>query len=245
MHELSAIAKKYDLPIQSHLSESAGEIAWVKELHPDQSNYSSVYDHFGLLTEKTVMAHCIHLDHNERKLLLDRKVGISHCPSSNFCLHSGVMNVRRLIEEGYEKIGLGTDCAGGYSPSILDAMRQALIASKVIHIDTHNAPDAEKLYKALNFANVFYLATLGGARCMALDDKIGNFQVSKQFDAIVVDVSHKQHSRPLLHHPDREPAAGNMDIFPHDDHMSVFEKFIYLSDDRSLKSVYVAGNRVL
>jgi guanine deaminase len=112
MTNLAELAEKFNIPIQSHLSETLGELAWVKELHPDIKDYCSVYDSFGLLTEKTIMAHCIHLSEDERQLLKLRKVGISHCASSNFSLGSGVLNVRRLLNEGHEKIGLGTDVAG-------------------------------------------------------------------------------------------------------------------------------------
>ncbi|KAJ3261150.1 hypothetical protein HK103_006459 [Boothiomyces macroporosus] len=239
MEELGNIAEKYNLPIQSHISENIGEIQWVKELHPDCDSYSHVYDKYKLMTNKTVMAHCVHLTPQERKLFKEKGVGISHCPNSNFCLHSGVLNVRRLINEGFEKIGLGTDVAGGYSPSIMDAMRQALISSKVIHIDSHAGEDEK--YPALNFANVFYLATLGGAKVMDLDKKIGNFIVGKEFDALVVDIS-SQMGKPLL--LSDNPGSSLVDQFKHDDHMSLFEKFIYLGDDRNFERMYVGGKRV-
>ncbi|KAJ3323360.1 hypothetical protein HDV06_001880 [Boothiomyces sp. JEL0866] len=239
MEALGDIAKRYSLPIQSHISENAGEIAWVKELHPDCASYSHVYDKYSLMTSKTVMAHCVHLSAEERQLFKEKGVGISHCPNSNFCLHSGVLNVRRLIKEGFEKIGLGTDVAGGYSPSIMDAMRQALISSKVIHIDSH-AGDEER-YEALNFANVFYLATLGGAKVMDLDSRIGNFEVGKEFDALVVDISSAM-GKPFFN---SENVQSNLvDHFQHDDHLSIFEKFIYLGDDRNFDRMYVAGKRI-
>jgi guanine deaminase len=116
MQALGDIAQKYNLPIQSHLSESVNEIEWVKSLHPEIDLYANVYEKYGLLNEKTIMAHCVHSDNEERKILLDGKVGISHCASSNFCLHSGALNVTRLIDQGFGKVGLGTDCSGGYSP---------------------------------------------------------------------------------------------------------------------------------
>ncbi|KAI8924445.1 hypothetical protein BC831DRAFT_465680 [Entophlyctis helioformis] len=136
MKGLGDLAAEFNLPIQSHLSETPSEVRWVAELHPTISTYSDVYDHYGLLTDRTIMAHAVHLSRHERDLLKTRGVGISHCASSNFCLHSGVLNLRRLMHEGHEKLGLGTDAAGGYSPSMFDAMRQAIIASKVIHIES-------------------------------------------------------------------------------------------------------------
>jgi guanine deaminase len=222
---LAAIAKEFNLPIQSHLSENKNEISWVQQLHPESETYSHVYYDHGLLNKNTIMAHCIHLEPKERELLREQQVGISHCPNSNFCLHSGVMNVRRLVQEGFEKIGLGTDCAGGYSPSLMDSMRQALIASKVIHIESRNET-AKEQFDALHYYHVFYLATLGSAKVLNLDHKLGNFEVGKEFDALVIDMS-------------------GIDLFDHDDEYTRFEKFIYLGDDRHIKQVYVQGKQVI
>ncbi|EGF84379.1 hypothetical protein BATDEDRAFT_8571 [Batrachochytrium dendrobatidis JAM81] len=228
MQKLGSLAAKHNLPIQSHLSETPGEIQWVKELHPDCQTYSDVYDRHGLFTSKTIMAHCVHLNQHERDLLKAREVGISHCPSSNFCLHSGVFNLRRLVNEGHSKIGLGTDVAGGYSSSLMDAMRQAIIASKVIHVNMDTT-----VYEPLTFSEAFYLATLGGAKVMALEHTIGNFMPGKSFDALLIDTA--------------SPIPGvesGMDIFAHDDAMSIFEKFIYLGDDRNIVTVFVQGHVV-
>ncbi|KAJ3314996.1 hypothetical protein HDV04_004796 [Boothiomyces sp. JEL0838] len=220
MEELGNIAEKYNLPIQSHISENVGEIQWVKELHPDCDSYSHVYDKYKLMTNKTVMAHCVHLTPQERKLFKEKG------------------DLKRLASIELT-LGLGTDVAGGYSPSIMDAMRQALISSKVIHIDSHAGEDEK--YPALNFANVFYLATLGGAKVMDLDKKIGNFIVGKEFDALVVDIN-SQMGKPLL--LSDNPGSSLVDQFKHDDHMSLFEKFIYLGDDRNFERMYVGGKRV-
>lgn len=128
---LGRIAHKYGLPVQSHLSESVNEIAWVKDLHPESEGYAAVYLDHGLLHEHCVMAHCCHSDHAERQLLAACSAAVVHCPSSNFTLESGVLDVHSFLEDGV-KVGLGTDVAGGYSPSMLDAIRQSIIASKVV-----------------------------------------------------------------------------------------------------------------
>jgi guanine deaminase len=224
MNRLADLAALHDLPIQSHLSETPSELDWVSSLFPECKDYASVYDSCRLLTKKTVMAHCCHLSESERDLLRMKKVGISHCPSSNFCLLSGVLNVRRLLEEGHEKIGLGTDVAGGYSFSVMDSIRQAITASKVIHLNSREQKTGT--YEPLSFSEAFYLATLGGAKCLGLDESIGNFAVGKKFDALLIDVS-------------------NIDFFDHDDHLSKFEKFVYLGDDRNVKQVFVSGSRVI
>jgi guanine deaminase len=129
----------------------------------------------------------------------------------------------------------------------MDSMRQALIASKVIHINSHQqngteGPDVPLQYKALNYKQVFYLATLGGAKVLGLEEKIGNFKVGKQFDAIVVDTSFSM-TKPMLM-DNTDPAPG-MDVFEHDDHWAIFEKFIYLGDDRQMTKIYVDGEPVV
>ena len=127
----------------------------------------------------------------------------------------------------------------------MDSMRQALIASKVVHIESH-LPDGDQQYKAMNYAQVFHLATLGGAKVMALDDKIGNFVVGKEFDALVIDLEARNvGQKPLLLDEKQETACANLDIFDHDDHLAVFEKFIYLGDDRAITKVYVRGIQVV
>jgi guanine deaminase len=250
MKALGDLSLKEQLPIQSHLSENHSEIAWVSSLHPEVDSYAQVYESFGLLNERTIMAHCVHLTSAERQLLKKLKVGISHCPLSNFCLHSGVLNVRQLLEEGHTKVGLGTDVGGGYAPSILEAMRGALTASKVTHIHSRDAlpsgssasieaspssPTKKKkktghVYEPLNLSETFYLATLGGARVMNLDCKIGNFVKGKEFDALLVDLS--------------SPKDTPIHIFKHDSLMDIFEKFVYLADDRHLSRIFVNGRQV-
>ena len=133
MRALGALADKYNVPIQSHISENKDEIAWVAALHPECKSYADVYKQHGLWNKQTIMAHGCHLTEDEVKLCKEDAVGISHCPNSNFSLCSGWLDVRRLIDAGV-KVGLGTDVAGGYSSSMLDAMRQAIIASTVSKI---------------------------------------------------------------------------------------------------------------
>ena len=97
-------------------------MAWVKDLHPEASSYTDVYDRAGLLSQKTVMAHCVHLTDCELETLKSRGVGIAHCANSNNSLRSGNMDIRRVQRAGV-KVGLGTDCSAGYAPSLLDAIR--------------------------------------------------------------------------------------------------------------------------
>ena len=108
--------------IQSHLSESIDEVKWVSELFPSSKHYTGVYADTGLLNSKTIMAHGVHLNDDELSMLRCTGGGISHCANSNCSLKSGFCNVLRLRDYGV-KVGLGTDCAGGYSPSMIDSMR--------------------------------------------------------------------------------------------------------------------------
>ncbi|ORY05201.1 Metallo-dependent hydrolase [Basidiobolus meristosporus CBS 931.73] len=128
MKGLSGLATKYNVPIQSHLDENLDEIAWVKELHPDQPDYTSVYDSHGLLTNRSIMAHVVYPTDAERQLLKKRGAGISHCPNSNLSLRSGIAKIRQMMTEG-QKVGLGTDVSGGYSPSILNNIRNGYFSA--------------------------------------------------------------------------------------------------------------------
>eukprot|EP00094_Tigriopus_californicus_P008857 TCALIF_08538-PA protein Name:"Similar to GDA Guanine deaminase (Pongo abelii)" AED:0.14 eAED:0.16 QI:0/0.6/0.5/0.83/0.8/0.66/6/0/417 len=119
---LGDLAKSSDVRIQSHLSETLAEVAWVKELEPTSRDYTDVYRQAGLLTAKTVMAHCVHLSNAELNAMKEAQTGIAHCPNSNCSIRSGNMDVRQIQKRGI-KVGLGTDCSAGYSPSMLDAMR--------------------------------------------------------------------------------------------------------------------------
>ena len=94
----------------------------MSELFPSSKHYTGVYKDMGLLNDKTIMAHGVHLENEELEMLEQVGAGISHCPNSNCSLKSGFCNVLRLKDHGV-KVGLGTDCAGGYSPSMIDSMR--------------------------------------------------------------------------------------------------------------------------
>ncbi|EEY69083.1 guanine deaminase, putative [Phytophthora infestans T30-4] len=237
MKALAEISREHQpkLPVQSHLGENRDEISWVKSLHPESETYTGVYDDHGLLHDRSYMAHCIWCSKSERELLREKKTAVIHCPNSNFSLSSGVLNVRRLLQEGI-KVGLGTDVSGGYSPSMLDAIRQAVIASKLVSIGNGSSGDedtGESQHEPLSFAEAFHLATVGSAEALGLGDRVGNFMVDKDFDALVVD-----------------PYAPNSPIDEaHDpveaaDVLHTFQKFLFLGDDRNIVSIFVGGRQV-
>ncbi|XP_023593517.1 guanine deaminase isoform X2 [Trichechus manatus latirostris] len=210
----------------SHISENPDEVEAVKNLYPNYKNYTDVYDKNNLLTNKTVMAHGCYLSAEELNVFSERGASISHCPNSNLSLSSGFLNVQEVLKHDV-KLGLGTDVAGGYSSSMLDAIRRAVMVSSVLLINKVNE-------KSLTLKEVFRLATLGGSQALGLDSEIGNFEVGKEFDALLINP--KASDSPIdLFHGD---IAGGISE-------AVIQKFLYLGDDRNIEEVYVAGKQVV
>ncbi|KAF1550588.1 Guanine deaminase, partial [Eudyptula albosignata] len=176
---LGDLAQARDLHVQSHISENEEELKLVENMFPAYQNYTELYDKNKLLTSKTVMAHACYLSEEELKLFSLRGAAISHCPNSNFSLRSGVLNVQKVLKHNV-KLGLGTDVAGGYSASMLDAIRKTMIASNSLQINKMNET-------GLTLEEAFQLATLGGSQALGLDDVIGNFEVGKEFDALLIN----------------------------------------------------------
>uniref|UniRef100_A0A672RHT2 Guanine deaminase-like n=1 Tax=Sinocyclocheilus grahami TaxID=75366 RepID=A0A672RHT2_SINGR len=214
LSELGEIANK-----NNHISENEEEVELVKTLFPSCKSYTDVYLMHNLLTDRV---NCN--GPTDEKLEIFRETGsaISHCPNSNISICSGMLNVRNVLNHKV-KLGLGTDVAGGYSPSMLDAMRRTLDTSKTLTIQ-------DPQHKTLSFEEVFRLATLGGSEALSLDDQIGNFVVGKDFDALRVNVCV----------PD-----GPIDLFPGEGPKVILEKFLNLGDNRNITEVYVAGRRVV
>ncbi|NXJ63315.1 GUAD deaminase, partial [Rostratula benghalensis] len=176
---LGDLAQARDLHVQSHISENEEELKLVENMFPAYQNYTELYDKNKLLTSKTVMAHACYLSEEELKLFSLRGAAISHCPNSNFSLRSGVLNVQKVLKHNV-KLGLGTDVAGGYSASMLDAIRKTMMASNSLQINKVNET-------GLTLEETFQLATLGGSQALGLDDVIGNFEVGKEFDALLIN----------------------------------------------------------
>jgi guanine deaminase len=168
MTRVGRIARERMAFVQSHLSENKDEVDWVGKLFPAAPSYTGVYDSAGLLNERSIMAHCIHLSSAEVALLAQRRTKVAFCPYSNRTLRSGTMPYRTLRDAGLN-ISLGTDVAGGPSLSMLEQMREAMTAAGIAQ------PEA------------LYLATLGGAKALGLDDRIGNFEAGKDADFVIAD----------------------------------------------------------
>ena len=156
MEALGKIAADQKLPIQSHLSENTGEIAWVGELHPDCAQYWETYAKYGLWNDRTLMAHCVWSDERERKAMKDAGVWVVHCADSNQNLMSGVAPIRVMLNEGL-KVTLGSDIAGGDHLSMFDVTAASIRASKARRIlDDWNTD-------FLTVAEGWYLATSAGS----------------------------------------------------------------------------------
>jgi guanine deaminase len=168
MRQVGTIAQERGAFIQSHLSENLSEVAWIRTLFPAVPSYAGVYEAAGLLGERSIMGHCIHLSPEEVTLLSRSKTKVAFCPYSNRTLRSGTMPYARLRDAGLN-IGLGTDVAGGPSLSMIDQIDQAMQAAKI------SEPEA------------LYLATLGGARSLGLGDRIGSFEAGKDADFVVME----------------------------------------------------------
>ncbi|QSZ33648.1 hypothetical protein DSL72_005216 [Monilinia vaccinii-corymbosi] len=212
------------LPIQTHFCEAESEKSTTLSLFPSFTNEADLYESFNLLSECSILAHCTIMTDYEIERIAALNCGVAHCPISNTTVGGGFMAapIREYLRRGI-KVGLGTDSGGGFSSSILDAMRQAFIVSNAKHFLTKGADPR------LSLAECFYLATIGGARVCRLDHKIGDFSDGKEFDALIIDTEKE----------------GAMTIADERDTLPVlFEKFLMSGDDRNILEVYVGGRQI-
>ena len=225
MEELREIQMAYGIPVQSHLSESKGEIDFVKFLRPENAFYGDSYNEYDLFGKnddintdvKTVMAHCVWSTDEEVELMRKNGVFVAHCPASNMNLTSGIAPIRKYIDLGLN-IGLGSDVAGGHSLSIFRAITDAIQVSKMYF------RMVDERYKPLIFSEAFYLATKGGGKFFG---KVGSFEAGYEFDAVIMDDS-------VLAHPQTLNLAERM------------ERAVYLGlDEKNVTAKYVFGKKVL
>ena len=177
LRKAGELYKEYpDVYIQTHLCENTGEIAWVKELYPEQKSYTDVYDHYGLVGERAVFGHCVHFTEEDFKTLSQKRAAISHCPTSNLFLGSGLFDMEQAKRGKYPcRVGLGTDIGAGTSFCHLQTLNEAY---KVSELQDHKLTAIEG----------YYLATLGGAESIYLDDKIGSIAEGKEADIVAWDL---------------------------------------------------------
>ena len=233
---LGRLAREEGLLVQSHISESDGECAFVAALHPEEPRDTDLLDRAGLLTSRSVMAHGVKLTATELAVLARRGASLAHCPLSNFYFANGSLRAKRALKAGV-KMGLGTDIAGGISPSMLVAARSAVVASRaVMHAESERlqreegcsaeeANNRAEASEALTWRDALWLATAGGADALGLNT--GHFREGEAFDALLVDLT----------------GAGVYDVFPSSDSSldDSVERFFNLGDDRNIRAVVVQG----
>ena len=181
MKYMGEIAKKYNIPAQSHLSENFHEIDFVKKLRPDDKFYGESYNKNGLFGNevKTIMAHCVHCPKEEEELIKKNGVYIAHCPTSNTNICSGICPAGKYLRQGYN-IGLGSDISGGHTLDMFEVMRHTIQVSKIHlrYIDLNKKP--------LTLPETLYMATNKGGSFFG---KVGVFEKDYEFDALVLDES--------------------------------------------------------
>ncbi len=208
------LAAKYQLPVQSHLSENTSEIAWVAELEPESENYGDAYNRYGLFGQTpTIMAHCVWTHGNELELMKRNGVMVAHCPTSNFNIASGMAPIRTFLEEGL-RVGLGSDISGGHDLNMFRMLVYAIQVSKMQYQLDHN-----KAF--LTLPEIFWIATKSAGSFFG---KVGSFEPGYEFDALVIDDS--------VLHPDEYSLLHRL------------ERFIYLGDDRQIVHRFCRGQEI-
>lgn len=208
------LANKYQLPVQSHLSENVSEIAWVAELEPDSENYGDAYNRYGLFGQTpTIMAHCVWTHGSELELMKRNGVMVAHCPTSNFNIASGMAPIRTFLEEGL-RVGLGSDISGGHDLNMFRMLVYAIQVSKMQYQLDH-----KKAF--LTLPEIFWIATKSAGSFFG---KVGSFEPGYDFDALVIDDS-----------------VLNFDNYSLTQRL---ERFIYLGDDRQITHRFCRGQEV-
>ncbi len=202
--------------IQTHINENLGEIQEVQRLYPDAEHYTGVYDSFGMLTPRTVLAHNIHAGDAELTMIRKRGSAICHCPASNAYLGSGLFPLKKHLDLGIP-VMMGTDVGAGTNFSILSELGEAFKCQQLQGF-------------RLDAAMLLYLGTLAGARALRLDDRIGNFEVGKDGDLVVLD-------------PQQEPYLSNRLKFQESPEARLFS-ILNLAGPQHLVNTMVAGRFV-
>ncbi len=205
-----------DVFVHTHLAENRKEVAWVRDLFPWARSYLDVYARFGLVRPRSVFAHCIHLDEEDLEMLAEQRALAAFCPTSNLFLGSGLFDLRRMRNAGV-LVGIATDVGGGTSFSMLKTLAEGYKIAQL-------ADQPLSAYRA------FYLATLGGAQGLHLDDRIGNFAPGMEADFVVIDFA----ATPLAQR--RHARTGTLEE-------RLFMAMM-LGDDRFIAETYVLGKRV-
>ena len=207
------LAEYPDVYLHTHVAENRDEVAWVADLFPESRSYLAVYQHYALLRPRAVLAHCIHLDTEDRDVMAETGTAAAFCPSSNLFMGSGLFDLHLTKASGV-RIGLGSDVGGGNYFSLLRGINDAYKITQL-------------LGKKLSAFQALYLITLGGAKALYLDDKIGNFAVGKEADFVVLNLK----ATPLLERRLQHCQSLHDQLFA----------ILMLGDDRLVSASYVMG----
>ena len=208
-------AEHPDLHMQTHVAENRAEVSWVAELYPEARSYLDVYERYGMLRPKSVFAHCIYLDETDMRRMGETGAVAAHCPTSNLFLGSGLMECVTAEKHGI-RVGIGTDVGGGSSFSMFRTLDETYKVSQMAGLP-------------LTPLKLFYLATLGGARSLYLDDRIGNFETGKEADFAVLDLE----ATPLLKRRLTRTETLEEKLFV----------LLILADDRAVRATYLMGEK--
>ncbi len=183
MRGMGELAAKYpEVWIQSHVSENEAEIAWVRELYPQDASYLSVYDRFGLLRKKSVYAHCIHFNDADRALMRERGAAAAVCPTSNLFLGSGYFDFDKAQKQSLPH-GLASDVGGGTSFSPFKTM----LAAHYVSRSSAQSGGAAKQALTLSPQKLWWLHTAGAAQAMGLQGVVGNLQPGCDADFVILN----------------------------------------------------------
>lgn len=202
--------------LQTHLSENHNEVAWVQELYPEAKDYLDVYDHYGLLGERSLFGHCIHLTDREWQRMAASGSVIAFCPTSNLFLGSGLFDLDRCRKERV-RLSVATDVGGGTSFSLLTTLGEAYKIARLQGSD-------------LNPQDAFYSITLGNARALGLDDQLGSLEPGKYADLVLLDTA----ATPLLEK--RCSLATQLD--------EKLFALMFLGGEQAIATTWVAGQRL-
>ncbi len=215
---IGELRKKYPTAYcHTHISEQKDEVSAVLELFPKAASYTDVYDGFGLLGEKTILAHGIYLDNSELARIQEAGVSIAHCPSANFFLHSGLFRWFEVQGKGV-LLGLGSDVGAGPELNLFKVMKDAQYTQSALFKG-----------KVIDCQHLIYHGTLGGAKALGLDHRIGNFESGKEADFLVLDLHCK---------------TGIPDDLAHRELDVILSSLVFLGDDRLIQRTYVRGREV-
>ena len=217
------LAEYPDVYLHTHLSENVKEVEFVAESFPDSTGYLDVYDRAGLVGARSIFAHGVQLTESEFARLSEAKSAIAFCPTSNLFLGSGLFKLEKAKSlETPIKVGLGTDVGAGTSFSML---RTASAAYQVAQLRSQK----------LSAFQALFLATLGGAIALCLDDKLGNFETGKEADFVVLDMR----STPIMALRNKLP-DGDKPLTIAELSDQLFATMI-MGDDRAIEATYIMG----